>query len=881
MSGNVPPTAVRLVRLAARLVPAYRRVSWLRQWSAELEHLCRQHDSASKAVRFAWGSLPHALSLRFQEISVEGIVLDARHAFRGMRAQPGFAALAATTLAIGIGATTAVFSLAESLVLRPLPLPEQDRLVRMFSANPDRGMASFSVSYPDFVDLAERSALFESASLYVESERDISGGGDPQRVRTTHVHEAYFQTLGSRLLLGRAFVADDHAPAGTPTVLLDQDFWVGRFGADSTVLGRDVRIDGVLHTVIGVVERGQGWPAGADVWMPLRWGGVAPDWADVRSNHTWQVVARLAGDVSVGDASTRVREQARAIYAAADIDERDVGTEAYLMGLRASAGGESPGPIFATLGTAVFLVLLIACMNASGLLLTRAGVRARELSVRAALGAGRARLVVTLMSESLLLALLGGAMGLWLGHVALRRGLEAAPPEVQSAADPELNAAVVTAALAASVLAALLAGVAPALRSTRRDLAGALREAAGQAGDTRTVSRLRQGLIVGEVALSLALLFAAGITVRGFQRQVATDPGFDAERLVSFSVRLPQSRYGDDASVEDFYRRAVAALERDPRIESATATSVLPLGGVGVSLYRSFIFDGAPPPPEGAEFGAQWVEIDPGYFATLGITPVEGRDIGEGDDADAPLIALVNRTMARAMSPTESIVGREIRSFYDENLPRTVVGVIDDIQFGGVSRANRRPIVFVPRAQAVRTEMAFLARTTEDPGEMLGTVRTIMSELEGDVALDQLQSLRDAHAADLAGIRFLTSLFGAFGLLAMVLTVSGVYGLVSYSVTRRTKELGLRMALGATAGVVRRRLVRESAVLAGLGLFIGSGLAYVAGRVLAAGMSGVAEADLPGFLGVCALLAGAVLAASWVPASRVARVDPVESLRAE
>lgn len=881
MSDRIPFIVRRIVAVAALLVPSYRRRSWQRQWTADLEHLCADPATSGRAVRFAIGSIRHAVFLRVEEIRMRGFGADVRHAGRAIVRRPGFTALAVATLAIGIGAATAIFSLAEALVLRPLPLPDEDRLVRMFSSNPSRGMNSFSVSWPDYVDLGQRSGLFETASVYIERDQDISGDGDPARIRTIQVHEEFFQTLGSRLALGRAFSTDDHLATAVPTTVLSERFWVARFGADSAVVGREVRLDGEPHTVVGVVAEGQGWPAGADTWTPLRWGGRPPEWADARSNHTWQVVGRLVDDVSPGDASERIREMARAIYSADGVPEREAGIEAYLMSLRASAGGESAGPIFATLGTAVFLVLLIACMNASGLLLTRAWARARELSVRSALGASRGRLVAVLMAESALLALLGGAVGVALGQWAITRGLRVAPPEVQMGSEIRLNSTVVMVALGVSLLAALLAGLVPALRATRTSLAEALKDGGAGAGAGRSSTRLRQTLIIGEIAFSFALLVAAGITVRGFQNQIAADPGFEAERLISFSVRLPASRYRDDRAVDDFYERAVDDLERHPGVLAATSTSRLPLGATGTSLFRSFIFDGATPPPEGVEYGALWVEVDPHWFETVGVPAAEGRTITEDDDASAPFVAIVNRRMARMMTQDESIVGRAIRSYWDENVPRTVVGVVDDIQFNGVRREQRQPVVFVPRAQATRLEMTFLVRTVGDPSEMIPAVRDIMGALEGDVALDQLQSLREAHSADLGGIRFLTTLFAAFGLLALVLAVSGVYGLVSYSVSLRTREVGIRMAMGATTRTVRAAVLSESGRLAAIGLSAGLVLAWIGARVLAAGMSGIAVVEASTFSMVAALLLVAVLGASWVPASRATRVDPVNALRSE
>lgn len=870
-----------IVGAAAVLVPRRRRGVWRRQWHAELEHGASVGKGSWRLIRLACGAVPHALYLRTREVTMRGLMADLRHSVRTLWRQPGFTALTLATFAVGIGSATAIFSLAEALVLRPYPFDEADRLVQIYSTQPRRGSGRVSVSYPDYADFAGRDDLFSATSFYLEESRDVSGGPDPERVRVTSVHRDFFQTLRSPTVLGRLFAVDDHDPGEPLTAIVSESFWAGPLGADSAAIGRTIRLDGVPHTVIGVVADRFGWPAGTDVWVPLQWGGAVPEHADVRTNHTWQVVARLRSGVEVDEASEQIRAMARTIYSRPGIDERDVGTEAMAVSLRIAAAGDDPGPLFATLGGAVGFVLLIVCLNASGLLLVRAWGRTRELSLRSALGAGQGRLRLIVLGESALLALVGGALGGVLGVVGLQRAFSMAPPEITALGDPGLNIPVISVGLGISLLAALVAGGVPAARASRLSVAEALKEGAAHASPGRSSTRMRRGLVIAEVALSLALLVGAGLTVRGFQRQIATEPGFDASDLLAFTVRLPEARYGDDALVAGFYREATERLERHPEIVSASVSSRLPLDAGGLSLGRSFIFDGDAPPPDGPTWAAAWIEVDPEWFETLGIQPADGRAFGSGDRADTELVAIVNERMASRMSPDEPIVGRRIRSVYDEDLPRTVVGVVPDVQIRGVSRAQRQPVVFVPRTQSVRRSMGFLVRTTDDPSGLVPTVRRTMSELDPDVALDGLGTLRDAHAADLAGIRFLTTLFGTLGLLALILAVGGVYGLVSHSVAQRRQEIGVRMAMGASITRVRRSVLGESALLAGVGLAIGLVLAYGAGRVLAAAMSGVAVLEVSTYVGVVVVLAGAVLAATWFPAVRATRVDPVEALRSE
>ena len=880
MSSRVPGGVRWLLALASLVVPAHRRRMWRRQWVAEIEHRCQGAGAGRGLVRFAWGSLTHAFYLRREEMGMRGYLADLRHSARALARRPGFSALAVATLAIGIGAATAIFSLAETLLLRPLPLENSERLVRIYSTNASTGFGSFSVSYPDYVDFAARTDLFEAAAFYVRENRDVAGGGDPERIQTISVDERFFQTLGSQAHLGRLFGTDDHDPRNELTAVLGESFWASRFGRDSTAIGRTVRLDGVPHSVIGVVEDGYTWPGGAQVWVPLQWGGSVPDYAAVRSNHMWQVIGLLQPGVDVRTASAQVRAVAQAAYSGADINEREQGMGAIAAPLRASAGGEEVGPILSLLGAAVFLVLLIACLNASDLLLTRAWSRTRELSLRSALGAGRGRLAWILLGESAVLASLGGGVGVLVGYFGLQQLFRIAPPEVTRLGDVELNTTVLAVALGFTLLAALMAGLIPALRASRTSVAESLKEGGGQAGQARSGTRLRRGLVVVELALSLVLLIGAGLTIRGFERQIAADPGFQASNVLSFTVRLPGATYGEEALVQAYYAEAITRLERHPGILAATSTSRLPLGAGGFGLFRSFIFDGAPP-PEGVEYPAAWVEIDEQYLETIGVRPTEGRGFSADDNGDGPLVAIVNERLARQMSPNEPMVSKQIRSFHDQNLTRTVVGVVPDLQFSGISREGRTALVLVPRSQAVRASMAFLVRTAGDPNETIPAVRQAMGELDPNIALDALQSLREAHQSDLAGFRFLTTLFTTFGALALALAVSGVYGLVSYSVSQRTREIGVRMAMGATTGSVRASVLRERAVLAAIGVGIGLMFAYGGSRLLSSAMQGIAIFEVSTFAAVALLLSSAVLLASWFPATRATRVDPVDALRSD
>jgi predicted permease len=830
-------------------------------------------------TRFAFGSLVHAFCVRREEGMMRGVMGDLAFTVRALLRRPAFLLLSVSTLAVGIGAATTVFSVAEAVLLRDPPLPEAHRLVSVYSTNPTVGMDGFSVSYPDYLDWTGRADLFESASMYGTFERDLSGEGDPERLLTAGVHNGFFETLGSAAALGRLLTDEDQNPRAERTVVLSHELWVRRFGRSPEVLGHTLRFDAVPHTVVGVASAGQGWPTGVEAWTPLQYGSTPPESVNRRGNHRWQVVARMLPSVTAGAASDQLRAIASAWYTSnAAGDER--GIEALAVPLRSAGSGREAFVGFAVMGTAVLLVLLIACINQANLLLVNAWSRARELSLRAALGAGRSRLISLLLGESALLALAGAMGGLALAWFGLQAIETMIPAGATQGLDAGLNGFVVAVAAGIALLASLLAGITPALRASRMSMSGALSEGGSATGAGRSGARMRRGLVVVEMTLSVVLLTGAGLAIRTFQGQLEAESGFDSERVVVFNVRLPQARYPDMAASNQFFDEAVRRLEASPGIESASAASNVPLGVSHYNTYRAFLLEGAPEPPAGPDFGALWIEVDPGYFETLGAQPVRGRAVSPDDGPGSTPVMILNESMARRMSPEQEIIGRRVRSWRDEDVLRDVVGVVPDMQLSGMA-GQVQPAVFVPRSQGQYTTLSFILRSVGDPAGIVSAVRAIMKELDGDVALQGLQTLQEAHREELAGVRIVTMLFGVFGALALVLAVSGVYGLVATSVAQRTREIGIRMALGGTKNSVRGQVLGESARLAVYGIGGGLILAMAFAKILAGLIVGLSWLDPSTLLSVTALLTSAVLLASWIPAVRATRVDPVRALKTE
>jgi predicted permease len=876
------PAAVRAVlRVAGLLVPPRRAAQWRRQWEAELVHRRSALGSDRGLVRFALGSFGHAQYVGHDEgmTMMRGVFVDLTFTVRALVRRPAFLFLSLATLAVGIGAVTTVVSVTEAVLLRGLPFPGADGLTALYSSNPSAGMDRFSVSYPDFVDWTGRADLFESASFYSLADRDLSGQDEPRRLIVAAVHTGFFETLRSRAALGRLLIGSDHDSQAERTVVLGHGLWARAFGSDPGVIGRTVRLDGVPHTVVGVTAAGQEWPRGASAWIPLQYGTTPPEQVDRRSNHQWQVVARLRADVTPAFASDQVRAMARTWYSANEAGMEQT-IEAVVVPLR-SAGAPSEAAVgLAVMGTAVLLVLLIACINQSNLLLVHAWGRARELSLRAALGAGRARLGLLLLGESALLALTGAALGIGLARLALAALGTLVPQGAGGDIDARLNAFVVAGTVGIALASSLVAGLAPALKASRFSVAESLSEGGARTGQGRSGARLRRSLVVVEIALSVVLLTGAGLTIRTFQAQLEADTGLDSEGVLVFDVRLPGARYPDQALVTQYLDAAVSRLEATPSIVAASATSSLPLGVSRFNTRRAFLFEGAPEPPGGPDFGALWIEADPRYFPTLGVELRRGRNFTTDDVSGTEPVMLVNETMARLMSPEQEILGRRIRSWRDEDLLREVVGVVPDIQLGTLA-GRSEPAVFVPRAQSDSRAMSFIVRSAGDPDAAAPAVRAVMRDLDGDVALDGMRTLEAARRDELAGVRMVTVIFGVFGLLALVLAVGGVYGLVATSVSQRTRELGIRMALGGTSGSVRSMVMWEGAWLAMAGLGSGLILAFAAVKVLSSVLAGLVLVDAWMFLEVAATLTSAVLLASWLPAVHATRISPVEALRSE
>ncbi len=850
----------------------------------ELDAMQRRHagaapDDASRDARRRFGR-PERVRERVVDATgasaLDALGQDARLAGRALRREPAFALVAVVTLALGIGATTAIFSVVEAVLLRPLPFPEGDRIVLVGEVGPKAapGERAGTVSFPNFDDWRRGARSLEAMALFNEWSPSLTGAGEPARLRGALVTAGVFDALRVAPALGRPILPADNVPGAAPVAVLSDAFWRRRFGADPSVVGRALTTNGVPRTVVGVLPAGLRPPGALDAEL---WGNNYFDSTDTRGARYLSAIARLAPGATLEGARAELRAIAARLSAA--YPENDAGWSAAVTPLREAVAGDARRPLLLLLG-ASGLVLLVACANLSNLLIARGLARGREFALRAALGAGRWRVLRQVLVESTALALCGAAAGLALAALGVRAALRLAPEAVR-AQPVSVDPAVLGFALAVTVVTGVLAGLAPAWRAARADPQAALK--GGGRGTTDGAGlRARDALAVTQLALALALLAGAGLLVKSLVRLQRVDPGVRAEGVLALSLNLPTAKYPRDA-LPRTVERLVAAASAVPGVRSAAVTSILPFAAgwdrVGVDVYGR---------PRGHENGgAVMLEADryivtPAYFRTLGIPLRAGRLLAAADDGGgrSPLVVLVDEVFARRLAPNGSPIGLRVSTGDGEW--RTVVGVVGHVRHYGLEVPSGGQI-YLPQAQVPWRWLGLVVRADPRvaPASLAPGLRAAVRALDPDQPVFGVTTL-DAMLAELgAPRRFVLVLLGAFAGVALLLAGVGLYGVVAYGVARRARELGVRVTLGATPAAIRRAVVGRGVRLALAGAALGTLGALAGGRLLVGALFGVRPAD-PGVLaGVAALLVAAAALASWVPARRATRVDPAVVLRGE
>ncbi|MEX1182438.1 MAG: ABC transporter permease [Gemmatimonadota bacterium] len=793
---------------------------------------------------------------------------DVVYALRSLRHRPGFAVVAILTLALGIGANSAIFSVVNGVLLQPLPYAHADRLYNIQMIYPD-GQRYNAISAPDFASIVAANRVFEEVVASAGMRSPLIGLGEPREVVGAALGEGLLDMLGLGVALGRGFSAEDHAPGRGNVAILDNGFWQREFGGDASVLGRSFTFAGGTYTVAGVLAPDATLPEPRDVYFPLiEDESFSATAVDGRRSEYLDTFARARAGLTeeqVAADMLRVSEQLAAEFPTTNQRLR--------MGARSAREailGDVHRPLFILLG-AVGFVLLVACANVANLLLARAAARQGELSVRAALGAGRGRLLRQMLTESVVLGVLGGASGLAVAWAGTRALAAAQPADIPRLDNVGVDGTVVLVTLGTAVLTGLLFGALPALQATRAGLAQSLRE--GGRGMQAAGQRARSALIVAEMALAVVLLVGAGLLIRSFVELMEVDPGFTAEHAVAFRVSMDAIGYPEGTHVRGFVSPLIERVRSMPGVTAAGGTSVLPLQGRGGLI--NFAVVGAPPPPENVNAEIGYYGVTPGYFDAIGARIIRGRDISPQDRTDAPPVAVISETGAAFWFPGEDPLGRFVE-VGGGNLE--IVGIVSDVLQRDLA-TPAMPQLFGPYDQWTTRSLQIVARTTGDPLVLAPNLRTLLRSLDPNIPLSDFTPLEEVVSEAVARPRFYTSLLALFAALALTLAAIGIFGVMSYSVTQRTREISIRMALGARRGEVVGMIIGRSMLLAAVGVAAGIAGAATLARVISSQLYNVKAMD-PATLGtVILVLAATALAASWLPARRAAALDPGTALR--
>lgn len=808
---------------------------------------------------------------------------DLRFGLRMLRKNPGFTFVAVLTLALGIGATTAIFSVVNAVMLRQLPFLDPHQLAVVWANNPAKpGLTQISPANADVAAWRERSQSFATLTAFSPRSADLADGGDPERLGAAGVTAGFFETLGVAPLLGRTLSPEEEAPVGPPVVLISYGLWQRRFGGDPALLGKGISINGDKRTVIGILPpdfdfpRGAEWPAffpfsgRTDLWLPLAFraqddGSGWSNWQS-RDERSLVVIARMKPEVSLRQAQAEMD-----VFAAQQANDhpethKDLGLK--LLPLREQLAGKSRQSLL-ILFAAAGLLLLIACVNVANLLLARGAARQKEMAVRAALGAGRWRLMRQLLTECLVLALLGCGLGLMVAEGCLKTFLALNPLTHSRLDEASLDpAALGFTALIALVTSAVF-GLIPALQAARLDLRSSLQEGGRSAGGW-VRERVRGWLVGAEVALALILLALASLMVRSFLRVQAVDPGFRSDSVLAFE--LP-SLDGDHAVM--FFQQLTERLEALPGVRAAGAISYLPLGG-GENM-GSFTVEGEPPVSRGSEPSAERRWVTPGYFATMGVPVRQGRGVTPRDTADQPRVVVINETMARQFFSTRDPVGRRVKVL---GAWRSVVGVVSDVKSASLE-SNVRPQIYLPYAQDPWPPMTVVLHTDGDPLALASAARGELKALDASLPAANMRTMEQVLSGATSVRRFNMALLVFFATAALLLTMVGIYGVVAFFVGRQSREIGIRIALGARRADVLWLVLRQGMTPVVFGVIAGLAGSLAASRLVASQLYGISPWDPLTLTSIIVLLVSVALLACLLPARRAARVDPLTTLRYE
>jgi putative ABC transport system permease protein len=807
---------------------------------------------------------------------VDDMMRDFSFAARSLRKSPGFTLMAIICVALGVGVTTTIFSAVDGILLRPLPYPNADRLVAVYSRLAAKGATGINISYEDYLSWRDENRTFSELGIWTWTNNTLSGKGEAERVEGAGVTANLFPLLGVRPIIGRTFTPSEELPGNDRVIMLSYGLWQRRFAGDPAIVGSPIEVDGLPYTVIGVMPPRFNFPDRGQVWVPF----PNDDWRSGRGNRGYAgAIGRLKPGVTLAQAQADLDVISRRLQQAYPQD--NFGWDAEAVALRDDLVGNLRKPLHVFLG-AVGCVLLIACANVANLMLARGAARQREIAVRVALGAGRRRLVRQVLTESMILALVGGAVGAVLAKFGVQLLRFAFPNgDVPFYVSLDMDGRVLLFAVLVSALTGVIFGLVPALRATRLDLNTALRDGGRAEAGGRSGGRLRNSLAVAEVALSVVLLVCATLLLRSYGALIGTDLGFDQHGVLTAAISLPATTYENDEKQRAFYEQLYARLAAIPGVVSVGSANGIPFSGWDVQSHMSI--EGRPARAQGEELDIHYQNISPGYLPTIGVPIMRGRGFTAADRDSSVHIGVINEVLARQEFAGIDPIGKRIH-FGDAGSKDpwiTIIGVAKEFRHYRLPQPMGPAIYFPQLATPSASQTLVLRTSLPDPMALAPAVREVLKELDPGVPAFKVQTLEQAVSRSLWRQRLQGQVLGTFATLALLLAAVGIYGVISYAVAQRTRELGVRMALGATRGQVLGLVLGQGLRLAAAGVAIGIVAALALSRVVASLLYGVSATDLATFVGVPVALALIALLATLVPARRATRVDPVVAMRTE
>ena len=811
------------------------------------------------------------------------LIQNLKFGIRLLRKSPGFACVAIFVMALGIGANTAIFSVVHAVLLEPLPFPDADRLMQIWHVPPQTsfpGMTRFAVSPANFLDWQKQNNVFDQMAVYGGAGYDITGTGKPESVTGGRVSSNFFSVLGVQPLHGRVFLPEEDRPGRNHELILGYKLWQARYASDPNVVGKSINLDGDPYVVVGVMGPKMAVPGFAQLWTPL---GLSDQEAAVRGEHNLFSIGRLKPGVTIAQAQAEMNTISQRLEKA--YPEDDKGWGAVVNSMREETVGSVRPALLMMLGAVAF-VLLIACANVANLILARTFARRKEIAIRSAVGASRSRVIQQLLSESLALSLCGGALGLLAARFGIELLLKFFADKLPRMGEIGLDGPVLAFTFGLSIVTGILSGLLPALGMTKGDVSSALKQGLGRTDSDSGSRNTRSALVVVEVALSVVLLIGAGLMIRSLWKLQTIDPGFDQRNVLTLAVMVPKHQFTDPTQEAQFFEEVLQRVRSLPGVESAGAVDYLPLVG---GSNQPIAAEGHPLVAMSEQPEVSVRVATPGYIQAMRIPLLQGRNISTSDTADSAPVVIISQSMAKQLWPNQNPIGRHLKlSFYPDK-DREVVGVVGDVKQTGLDSASGIATLYWPLAQVTGSATApwragplsLAVRTTTPPQTLATAVTGAINQVNKEIPVDNVMTLEDFVGVTLTQHSFNMQLLAIFGLLALVLCAIGIYSVLAYSVKRSMREIGLRIALGATLRDVGRLVIVQGMkpTLAGIGIGLIAALAL--GRVAASLIYGVNSRDLVTFLAVTMLLILVSFAASLVPALRATRVDPLAVLRDE